>query len=431
MLWMVKALRCGLDEEEWATPTSAMQCADLLGLSEMPDASLPLPFHLGKAHALYEGLFGQIKNIIAGKRLVVVPSGALTSLPLHVLVGKEPEIPLPDTFDGYRNIDWLGRTNAITTLPAVSSLKALREHAPNRVAATSAYVGYGNPVLNGDGASCRTVQSPEACPQIEVVSRLSVPQTVRTTGAVPAGRATIRGRRGGRSHNVTTDDVFARGTTAEAVLTQVRGLCPLPDTEYEIKCVAKHFAGKASVIRLRGEARETDVKGLSRDGKLAGYRILHFATHGLLSGDVEKMATRRGEPALVLTPPETPANSDDDGLLTASEVTGLKLNADWVLLSACNTAAGDTVGAPALSGLARAFFYAGTRALLVSHWPVYSDAAVQLTVRVFTEQERDPKIGRAEALQRAMGGLMDDRSQEDNAHPAVWAPFVVVGEGGR
>jgi CHAT domain-containing protein len=81
--------------------------------------------------------------------------------------------------------------------------------------------------------------------------------------------------------------------------------------------------------------------------------------------------------------------------------------------------------------LARAFFYAGDRALLVSPWPGYSDAAVRLTTRAFAELDRTPKAGRAEAFQRSMIALMDDRSQTDNAHPAVWAPFVVVGDGGR
>jgi CHAT domain-containing protein len=108
----------------------------------------------------------------------------------------------------------------------------------------------------------------------------------------------------------------------------------------------------------------------------------------------------------------------------------LKLNADWVVLSACNTAAGDRPGAEALSGLARAFFYAGARALLVSHWPVESAAAVKLTTRTFAELAADPKVGRAEALRRAMQALMADASRPINAHPAVWAPFMVVGEGG-
>jgi CHAT domain-containing protein len=135
-----------------------------------------------------------------------------------------------------------------------------------------------------------------------------------------------------------------------------------------------------------------------------------------------------GEPALALTLPAQP-NDLDDGLLTASEVAQLKLNADWVVLSACNTAAGDKPGAEALSGLARAFFYAGARALPVSHWSVDSEAATRLTTSTFSIMNSEPKLGRAEALRRAMLAYMNDKASPLNAYPAFWAPFSLVGEG--
>ena len=109
---------------------------------------------------------------------------------------------------------------------------------------------------------------------------------------------------------------------------------------------------------------------------------------------------------------------------------GLKLNADWVVMSACNTAGAGAPGAEALSGLAKAFFYAGARALLVSHWPVNSYAATMLTCRTFAEIKNQPGIGRSEAFRRAMIALMSDEKRPWAAHPSVWAPFVVVGEGG-
>jgi CHAT domain-containing protein len=108
---------------------------------------------------------------------------------------------------------------------------------------------------------------------------------------------------------------------------------------------------------------------------------VHFASHGALTGQVQGSA----EPGLILTPPEKGTShialERDDGYLTASEITALKLDADWVILSACNTAGGADENAEALSGTARAFFYAGARALLVSHWEVGSDAAVKLITK--------------------------------------------------
>ncbi|MBZ0090520.1 MAG: CHAT domain-containing protein, partial [Thermoanaerobaculia bacterium] len=159
---------------------------------------------------------------------------------------------------------------------------------------------------------------------------------------------------------------------------------------------------------------------------LADVRILAFATHGLLSGDLQGLA----EPALAFSPPET-ATADDDGLLTASEVSELQLSAEWVILSACNTAGGDgRADGEGLSGLARAFLYAGARAILASHWPVRDDAAAYLTTRAVGALASGEKPRRSEALRLAMMSLMQDAHDPSLAHPSAWAPFVVVGEGG-
>jgi CHAT domain-containing protein len=184
-------------------------------------------------------------------------------------------------------------------------------------------------------------------------------------------------------------------------------------------------------MRIGARATETEIKRLSVAGELARYRILHFATHGTLAGELS--GTR--EPGLILTPP-LQATHQDDGYLSGSEIAGLKLDADWVILSACNTAggAGEGEAAEALSGLARMFFYAGARALLVSHWAVDSDAAVKLVTMAVDSLAKDKTLGRAEALRRAMLAVMDDKSRPKGwvpaSHPSVWAPFVVVGEGG-
>jgi CHAT domain-containing protein len=154
---------------------------------------------------------------------------------------------------------------------------------------------------------------------------------------------------------------------------ELRRQHPLPETADELCAIARDFRAPESDIYLGARATERTIKGLSASGSLKAHRIVHFATHGLLAGETASLAKALAEPALLLTPPDT-ASEEDDGLLTASEVAQLDLNADWVILSACNTAgASDTLGAEALSGLARAFFYAGARALLVSHWYVDSD----------------------------------------------------------
>ena len=191
--------------------------------------------------------------------------------------------------------------------------------------------------------------------------------------------------------------------------------------------MAASLGAGVEAVFLGGKNTETAVKALSRAGELKRYRVLHFATHGLIARETKLLSGGLEEPGLLLTPPQT-ATEHDDGLLTASEVAQLDLNADLVILSACNTAAGDgTPNADALSGLTRAFLYAGARALVVSHWAVNSQAAVDLVSGTFSELERNPTLGQAGALRRAL--LAQIRQGGATAHPAYWAPFVIVGEG--
>jgi CHAT domain-containing protein len=200
---------------------------------------------------------------------------------------------------------------------------------------------------------------------------------------------------------------------------------PLPETADEICAVARDLDADLDEMRLGARATEREVKALSASGKLKQYRLIHFATHAALAGELKGTA----EPGLILTPPEPKATQDDDGYLSGSEIASLKLDADWIILSACNTAGSDDAsGTEALSGLARAFFYAGARALLASHWAVDSDATVQL-VTIAARESRDKAVGRAEALRRAMLSMIKKGTQRE-AHPTYWAPFVIIGEGG-
>ena len=329
------------------------------------------PFDGEVAYALYRKLIAPVEEHLRGLRNVfIVPSGPLQSLPLGVLVTEPLTEPIVDLSD-YRDVPWLARRYAMTTLPSVASLRSLRHFAGSDLP-LEPFTGFGNPVLKGSPGQ-------------------------------------------GRGINLAT---YFRGAVAN--VSAVRALPALPESEEELKAMAAALDASTEQLFLGEAATETRIKSLD----LSNSRILAFATHGLVAGELNGNV----EPALVLTPPEA-GSARDDGLLTASEIAQLKLNADWVILSACNTGAGAKPGAEGLSGLARAFFYAGSRSLLVSHWPVASDAAVKLTTTMLVKA-KEPDVTRAEALQHSILTLMEDADRPHYAHPMFWAPFTVVGEGG-
>jgi CHAT domain-containing protein/tetratricopeptide (TPR) repeat protein len=371
----VAAFRRGLDVEELTKSVDA-------GKSEL--------FDLATAHEFYVALLGPVEALIKDKpELLIVPSGPLTALPFHLLVTDKPAIAVPrmqiNDMAAYRDAAWLVKRHAVNVLPSVASLKALRVFA-RKGQGTKPMIGFGDPVFAPDQA------------------------------AAPAGQRTEPVKIAARTRAYS--DYWRGASVDRARLADA--LSPLPDSAEELKAVAAKLGASSSDIYLDRNATEANVKRLP----LADYRVVYFATHGLVAGDVEGL----GEPSLALTLPNEPGELDD-GLLTASEVAQLKLNADWVVLSACNTAAGGKPGAEALSGLARAFFYAGARALLVSHWRIDSKAATRLTTSTFDIMRLNQTIGRAEALRRAMLAYLDDRSDIWNAYPGFWGSFSLVGEG--
>jgi CHAT domain-containing protein len=197
---------------------------------------------------------------------------------------------------------------------------------------------------------------------------------------------------------------------------------PLPETRDEVNELAKILAADTKLdVILGSDATRQSVLKSSASGQLGKKQVVVFATHGLLAGDLPNL----NQPALAMA---STANPADSPLLTLEDVLGLKLNADWVVLSACNTAGADGRAEEALSGLARGFFFAGSRSLLVTHWSVESESAMLLTTHTFAAYKKDPQMRRAEALKQAM---VETMKLPQYAHPAYWAPYALVGEGGR
>ena len=367
------------DRADWkAIPIPAAQASKTIEtLRAGLNPNSPEPFDRALAYQLYRQVLGPIEGIISQKaRLSFVLGGALSSLPPQVLVMSDP------TGKDLASLNWLVRKYSIAILPSVASLKVLRS-GKSVTAAAKPMIGFGDPVFD------RTTPTPGR----QHVSALN--------------------------RSLTS---FYRGVTADT-RSLAEALPALPETADELRAIAKILGAKSEDIKLGEAASVTTVK----KEPLANYRVVYFATHALVAGEVEKFAKVKAEPALVLSIPVTPSE-EDDGLLTASEVAMLKLNADFVVLSACNTAAGDKPGAEALSGLARAFFYAGAKSLVVSHWEVDSEATVALMDGLFEALKAKPHLSHAEASRISMLRMIANSSKPEWAEPKFWAPFVVVGE---
>ena len=362
------------------------------------------PFDLKLGYELYELL---LKPVESGwkpaRNLIVVTNGALGLLPLSLLPTAPVEVA-PDEdplFVGYRKVPWLARTHAVSTVPSAAALRTLRQLPPGKPGRGD-LVAFGDPYFNRDQQA--EAESAEA--KVEVAD---------------AGGNVTRGGPLKRRNSPKLDGV----DSAEL------GLLPrLPDTADELKSIALALqADPSKVLFLGKSATESAVKTMD----LSGFRILAFATHGLVPGELNGLT----QPALALSSPSV-TGEGGDGLLTMEEILGLKLDADWVILSACNTGAGAGAGAEAASGLGRAFFYAGTRALLVTNWSVHSQSARELVTDLFKRQADNSRLSRSEALRQAMMALVDGpgylnsegKTEFAYAHPLFWAPYTIIGDGG-
>ncbi|MEI6300810.1 MAG: CHAT domain-containing tetratricopeptide repeat protein [Betaproteobacteria bacterium] len=363
-------------------------------------------FNVELAARLYQDLFKPVEASWKGaSHLLVVPHGALGALPLGLLPTATGPAPAKTAvpFEEYKQVPWLVRQVALTQLPSISALTTLRR-TPAPTGERRLFLGIGDPLFSKEQAAEQA--APPAAQPVLVASAA----TATTTRGMP-----IRLRNAPKTSDVSS---------AELAL-----LPRLPDTADELMEIAKTLgADPQQDLMLQKNANEKAVKSMN----LANRRIISFATHGLIPGELNGLT----QPALALTAPDV-AGIDGDGLLTMDEILALKLNADWVVLSACNTASGEGAGAEAVSGLGRAFFYAGARALLVSNWPVDSIAARRLMTDLFKRYAAGAPTAKADSLKQAMIGLLDSPGFLDPAngkpafsyaHPLFWAPFVLVGD---
>jgi CHAT domain-containing protein len=347
---------------------------------------LTYPFDILRARELYTRLFAPVADRLpAAEHIIFEPDGALLKLPINLLVTDDASVAAyqarmkarnPDEYD-FRGTAWLGRKARISTSVAAAAFRDVRKARPSDGA--RAYLGLGENQPIGPDALGAT------------------PGAARTRAALEAGEKCLW------SPNIWSNPVKAD----------------------ELRQAAARLGTGADV--LTGAAfTDSAVQNLPN---LAEYRILHFATHGLVTAPQPECPPR---PALLTS---FDAGEGSDGLLSFGEIFDLKIDADLVILSACDTAGTATVGATreagvtsggdfALDGLVRAFVGAGGRTVLASHWPVPDDydATGRLVSGLFAEDAR----ATGEALRSSQEALMDTA---ETSHPFYWSAFAIVGDG--
>ena len=352
------------------------------------------PFDVVLAYKLYQEILAPVEASLKGKKvMLVVPHAELGQLPISLLVTQATNQPAKGgaiAFAGYKSVPWLTRDIAVAQIPSVTALTALRslpEGNPNR----KNFVGFGDPYF-----SSAQEKSAQKSASTQLATR-GIPLKLRNVPKI------------------------AGVSSAELAL-----LPRLPDTSIEIEEIAKVVGAQPGDIFLHKQASVKQVTSMD----LSDRKVIMFSTHGLVPGELNGLT----QPALAMSSPDV-TGDQDDGLLTMDKVIALKLDADWVVLSACNTAAGEGAGSEAVSGLGRAFFFAGAKALLVSNWPVDSVASRTLMTDLFKNQQKAQGTSKAELLRQAMltqidqGGMKEGATMKYSyAHPLFWAPFVVVGD---
>lgn len=409
----VRGLRCGLDpSDEYITETFACNklkyhCDRYLGKD---DAHLPFCFK--DSHDLYENLFGSIKQQIHGKKLIIHTNGALTQLPFETLVTKLPaekfgifpNYKKADEYQPYRSARWLIDDHEIAYAVSMSSFVQSRKTIKEKKDALT-FFSVSNPLLEGN----------QNHPVIGSAQRAAAAEADRyhsceNVDDKNSGFFTRIAALFNRGDNVVLTD---SGRVSPQFL---KSMSPLPDTAIEACLIRDYLQSDSESVFLGRNATESKIKEMSRNNKLLQYDIVHFGTHTLIPNERDQL-----EPGLVLTPPNTPS-IEDDGYLSFSEIADLKLDADLVILSACNTAVGDSSN-ETLAGFAKSFFYAKAQSIMLSHWPVASDAAFDVVSRTLEEFSTGSESYRS-SLRKAI--LKTKAEGGRKSHPSYWGAFTLV-----
>lgn len=341
------------------------------------------PFQDKLSLTLYQKLLAPLADDLMQKpQWIVAASGPLARIPFSLLQTEAAQ--------NGRAARWLIDQVALTHVPSVGSWLSLRA-LPRNVKPDQALMAWGDPQFKG--AASPVSSTPSGVPMVRALRSASNPSS----------------------------DIESDVSGQESLYHDIP---PLPETREELMQLAKALGANAGDLILGAQATRQSVLSANKSGVLQRKRVLVFATHGLMSGELPGL----NQPALAMAANGEETRNPLSPLLTLEDVLGLKLNSDWVVLSACNTAAGDGKAEEALSGLARGFFYAGSRSLLVTHWAVESDSAKDLTTKTFAHFAQHADAPKAESLRQA---ILQVKADPRYAHPVFWAPYVLVGDSAR
>jgi len=390
----------------------------------IPSKGILKPYAVNNSFDLNEKVFLFLDKVTRNyKNIIIIPDGPLNSMPLHALA----YVKNKDCLD-CRNIKFNLSNHNFNYFPSVETFKSIDTVAKEF---KSASFNISNKEIKK--ITENTVDLLKQETGVKFFKKLkslaskkdnsnkdqSVKQTNTDDFYLGLGDPDLYGKAQAKKINTKTKitmlrSIFENDKINSQSIKEIYG--PVDGSADEINQVAKYLSPLKSKILLRENAKEINLKEID----LSTYKIIHFATHGEISGAIDGI----NEPFLVLSPPT--GSSTEDGLLTMSEIMSLDTNANLIVLSACNTASGDEAGSEGFSGLAKSFFMSGSKSVLVSNWYVETYSAKEIVINLFKNLKDNPNSSISNGLNMTM--LNMSKNQKDRSHPMFWAPFVVVGK---